>query len=218
MEIHNLCEHDSLVAQYMTELRDKNLQTNRLLFRNNVKRLGQIAAYEVSKQLHYVDTATTTPLAVARTRALADNVVLATLFRAGLPFHEGFLSYYDNADNAFVSAFRKPHAHDNGFDVVIEYLASPSLEGKTLIIVDPMLATGISMALAYKALLTKGTPDHIHIVSVIATDTAIDYVSRHFPQDRTTVWTCDLDHELNEHSYIVPGLGDAGDLLYGIKD
>ncbi len=217
MEIHNLCEHDSLVSQYVSELRDINIQKDRMRFRANVKRLGQIAAYEVSKQLHYASTETQTPLAVAKTRTLDDQVVLATLLRAGLPFHEGFLSYLDNAENAFISAYRKPHYHDNGFDVVIEYLASPSLEGKTLVIVDPMLATGYSMSLAYQALLTKGTPAHIHIVSVIATDDAIEHIQAHFPHDKTTVWTCDQDHILNEHSYIIPGLGDAGDLLFGTK-
>ncbi len=217
MEVYNLCEQDSLVSQFVSELRDTNIQKDRMRFRTNVKRLGQIAAYELSKQLHYASTETQTPLAIARTRTLDDPIVLATVLRAGLPFHEGFLSYFDNAENAFISAYRKPHYHDNGFDVVIEYMASPSLEGKTLVIVDPMLATGYSMSLAYRALLTKGTPARIHIVSIIATDDAIGHIGEYFPQDITTVWTCDLDHELNEHSYIVPGLGDAGDLLYGTK-
>lgn len=218
MKVINLCEQDSLVAQYMRELRDTNIQQDRMRFRTNVKRLGQICAYEISKQLHYADTETQTPLAMAKTRTIDEKVVLATVMRAGLPFHEGMLSYLDNAENAFVSAYRKYRDGSDEFDIYTEYLASPSIEGKTLIIADPMLATGRSMAVAYQALLAKGTPAHIHVVSVIASDQAIDYVKEHFPADKTTVWTCDLDHVLNAHSYIVPGLGDAGDLLYGIKE
>lgn len=218
MKIINLCEHDSLVSQYMRELRDKDIQQDRMRFRTNVKRLGQICAYEISKELRFADTETQTPLAVAKTRTIDEDVVLATVMRAGLPFHEGFLSYYDNAENAFVSAYRKYRNDSDEFDIFTEYLASPSLEGKTLILVDPMLATGRSMAVAYEALLAKGTPARIHVVSVIASDQAIEYVKEHFPDDKTTVWTCDVDHILNAHSYIVPGLGDAGDLLYGIKE
>lgn len=218
MEIHNLCEHDSLVAQYMSELRDKNIQLNRLRFRNNVKRLGQICAYEISKQMRFKDTETETPLATAHTRTLDEPIVLATVLRAGLPFHEGFLTFFDDAENAFVSAYRKYRPGSDVFDIHIEYLASPRLDGKTLVIVDPMLATGSSMALAYNALLTKGHPARIHVVSVIASQQAVEYVRTHFPEDKTTLWTCDLDHELNDHSYIVPGLGDAGDLLYGDKE
>ncbi|MCQ2289349.1 MAG: uracil phosphoribosyltransferase [Muribaculaceae bacterium] len=218
MDIHNLCEKDSLVAQYMSELRDKNIQQDRMRFRTNVKRLGQICAYEISKMLHYADTQTQTPLEVAHTRTLDEKVVLATVLRAGLPFHEGFLSYFDNAENAFVSAYRKYRPGSDIFDIHIEYLASPRLDSKTLIIVDPMLATGSSMALAYNALLTKGHPAHVHVVSVIASEQAVEYVRTHFPEDKTTLWTCDMDATLNDHSYIVPGLGDAGDLLYGDKE
>ena len=218
MKIYNLCEHDSLVAQYMSELRDKNIQQNRMRFRNNVKRLGQICAYEISKKLQYADCEIQTPLDIAHTRTLNEKVVLATVLRAGLPFHEGFLSYFDDAENAFVSAYRKYRPNSDIFDIHIEYLASPRLDGKTLIIVDPMLATGSSMALAYNALLTKGHPAHIHVVSVIASLQAVEYVRTHFPEDKTTLWTCDIDAVLNDHSYIVPGLGDAGDLLYGDKE
>lgn len=218
MEIINLCENNSLVSQYMSELRDKNIQQDRLRFRANVHRLGQIMAYEISKRLDYKTVDTTTPLAVAKTNVIDDKVVLSTILRAGLPLHEGFLTYFDNAENAFVSAYRKYDAHDpNKFDVKIEYLACPSIDGKVLCIVDPMLATGLSMALAYKALLSRGTPKHIHIASIIATDKAVDFIEHNIPNENLTIWTCDLDHELNEHSYIVPGLGDAGDLLYGEK-
>ena len=216
MKIVNLCEHDSLASQYMRELRDKEIQGDRLRFRTNVKRLGQIVAYELSKCLAYETLDTETPLAVAKTRVVSEPLVLATILRAGLPFHEGMLSYLDQAENAFVSAYRQYHGHSDDFEVRIEYMASPFLDGKTLIIADPMLATGCSMELAYRALLTKGTPTHVHLACVIATDQAIDYVAKRFPED-TTVWTCDIDHELDHHSYIVPGLGDAGDLLYGAK-
>lgn len=218
MEIINLCENNSLVSQYMSELRDKNIQQERMRFRANVHRLGQIMAYEISKHLDYKTIDTTTPLAVAKTNVIADQVVLSTILRAGLPLHEGFLTYFDNAENAFVSAYRKYDAHDpNKFDVKIEYLACPNIDDKVLCIVDPMLATGLSMALAYKALLSRGTPKHVHIASIIATDQAIDFVEHNIPNENLTVWACDIDHELNAHSYIVPGLGDAGDLLYGEK-
>ena len=218
MEIINLCDQNSLVGQFMSELRDEKAQTDRPRFRNNVRRLGQIMAYEISKRLDYTTTDTQTPLGVAKTNVLASKVVLATILRAGLPLHEGMLSYFDNAENAFVSAYRKYIDGTDEFKVHVEYLASPSIEGKTLVIADPMLATGSSMDLAYQALLTKGTPAHVHIASVIATDQAIAYVKEHIPAADLTVWACDIDHVLNEHSYIIPGLGDAGDLLYGVKD
>ena len=218
MEIINLCDHNSLVGQFMSEIRDKQLQQDRLRFRTNVRRLGQIMAYEISKVLQYRNVAIETPLGVKPCNVLDDNVVLSSILRAGLPFHEGFLSYYDGAENAFVSAYRKYIDNTDAFDVHIEYIASPRLDGKTLIIADPMLATGSSMELAYQALITKGQPAHIHVASVVATPKAIETVRQHLPQDKTTLWTCDIDDELNEHSYIVPGLGDCGDLLYGEKE
>ncbi len=218
MDIINLCDQNSLVGQFMSELRDKNVQTDRLRFRSNVRRLGQIMAYEISKRLDYEVKPTETPLGVADTNVLASKVVLATILRAGLPFHEGFLSYFDNAENAFVSAYRKYVDGSDVFDVHVEYIACPNIEGKTLIIADPMLATGSSMELAYRAMLSKGTPAKVHVASVIATDQAIDYVQKHMPAADLTVWSCDIDHKLNDHSYIIPGLGDAGDLLYGDKE
>ena len=218
MEIINLCELNSLVGQFMSEVRDKNVQQDRLRFRANIKRLGQIMAYEISKRLQYTTVGVETPLGVKQCHVLNDRVVLSTLLRAGLPFHEGFLSYFDNAENAFVSAYRKYFPQTDDFIVHIEYIASPRLEGKTLVIVDPMLATGTSMEMAYKALVTKGHPAHIHVASVVATPQAIEVVRQNLPEDMTTLWTCDIDDELNEHSYIVPGLGDCGDLLYGEKE
>ena len=218
MEIINLCELNSLVGQFMSEVRDKNVQQDRLRFRTNIQRLGQIMAYEISKRLQYTTVGVETPLGVKQCHVLNDRVVLSTLLRAGLPFHEGFLSYFDNAENAFVSAYRKYFPQTDDFIVHIEYIASPRLEGKTLVIVDPMLATGTSMEMAYKALVTKGHPAHIHVASVVATPQAIEVVRQNLPEDMTTLWTCDIDDELNEHSYIVPGLGDCGDLLYGEKE
>lgn len=217
MEIINLCENNSLVSHFMSEIRNKDLQQDRLRFRTNVQRLGQIMAYEISKRLQYKTIDTVTPLGTAQTAVIDDKPVLATILRAGLPFHEGFLKFYDNAENAFVSAYRQPLPGSNDFEVHVEYLACPSLDDKVLFIIDPMLATGSSLELAYKALTTKGQPKHVHLCLVIATDQAIDYVKRTLPTHNMTIWTCDIDHKLNERSYIVPGLGDAGDLLYGEK-
>ena len=217
MEFINLGDQHSLVSHYMRQLRDRNIQRDRMRFRANVHRLGQIMAYEISKRFDYITIDTPTPLATAHTPVISSQVVVVTILRAGLALHDGFLSYLDTAENAFVSAYRQYRKGSDEFDVHIEYLASPSIEGKTLIITDPMLATGRSMELAYRALLTRGTPARIHVACVIASEQAIDYIKQTLPAERTTLWTCALDHELNAHSYIVPGLGDAGDLLYGEK-
>ena len=217
MEVRNFAEERSLINQYMTELRDINVQTDMLRFRRNLERIGEIMAYEISKTLDYKTIDTTTPLANAKSEIISTPLVLATIFRAGVPFHQGFLNYFDHAENAFVSAYRKYKEKEN-FDVCIEYLASPRLDGKTLILADPMLATGASMELSYRALLTKGEPAHIHVASVIASRQAVDYIKANFPEEKTTVWIGAVDPEINSHSYIVPGLGDAGDLVYGIKE
>lgn len=217
MEIINFDETPSLVSQYMAELRDITVQTDPLRFRHNLERIGQIMAYEISKTIKYKKEEIATPLATAQCNVIEEQIVLGTIFRAGVPFHQGFLSYFDKAQNAFVSAYRKYKEKEN-FDVFIEYIASPRLDGKTLIIADPMLATGASMELSYRALLTKGEPAHIHVTSVIASQVAIDYIKSTFPENKTTVWVGAIDNEINAHSYIVPGLGDAGDLAYGIKE
>jgi hypothetical protein len=217
MKIINFAEHNSLISQYMTEMRDVNIQKDMLRFRRNLERVGEIMAYEISKTLDYRTVETLTPLDVAKTSVIDSQVVLATIFRAGVPFHQGFLNYFDNAQNAFVSAYRKYKEKEN-FDVCIEYLASPRLDGKTLVLADPMLATGASMELSYRALLTKGNPAQIHVASVIASRQAVDYICEKFPEDRTTVWIGAIDEHINAHSYIVPGLGDAGDLAYGVKE
>lgn len=201
----------------MLELRSVDIQNDRLRFRTNIDRIGQIMAYEISKRLEYKETEVTTPLGKCLCQEPAEQIVLATILRAGLPFHHGFLSYFDHAENAFVSAYRRYKEKGDTFDVLIEYLASPSIEGKTLILVDPMLATGSSMDLAYRALLSKGTPAHIHVASVIASKQSVEYIRQHLPDD-TTLWCGAIDDEVNSHSYIVPGLGDAGDLAYGEKE
>lgn len=217
MKVINFAESGSLISQYMMELRNIDIQGDRMRFRRNLERIGQIMAFEISKTLDYKDVTVKTPLADAQCQVIGDNIVLATIFRAGVPFHQGFLQYFDNAENAFVSAYRKYKEKEN-FDICIEYLASPRLEGKTLVIADPMLATGASMELSYRALLTKGTPKHIHVASVIASRQAVDYISKTFPGDRTTIWLGAIDDHINSHSYIVPGLGDAGDLAFGVKE
>lgn len=216
MEIINFDTTPSLVCQYMAELRDLNIQKDMLRFRRNLERIGEIMAYEISKTLSYKVEDVTTPLGTAKCHVPDEQLVLGTIFRAGVPFHQGFLNYFDHAQNAFVSAYRKYKEKEN-FDVFIEYLASPLLDGKTLILADPMLATGASMELSYRALLTKGTPAKVHVASVIASQAAIDYVKKTFP-DNTTVWVGAIDDTINSHSYIVPGLGDAGDLAYGVKE
>ncbi len=218
MEIINFAKQNSLVGQYLREMRDVNTQNVRLVFRNNIKRIGMIMAYEMSKRMDYSPVKTQTCLGVADEFELSDNVVIATVLRAGLPFHEGFLNFFDKAENAFVSAYRQYKDGSDEFEIVAEYMASPSIEGKVLLLVDPMLATGSSMELAYKALLQKGTPKHVHVASIIASEQAVEYVKRAFPADKTTLWVGAVDAELNAHSYIVPGLGDAGDLAYGVKE
>lgn len=217
MKIVNFADYDSIVNEYMAELRDVNVQKDMLRFRRNLERIGEIMAFEVSRTVQYRNHEVTTPLGQAQCRIIDSPLVLATIFRAGVPFHQGFLNIFDHAENAFVSAYRK-YKEKEDFDVCIEYLASPRLNGKTLIIADPMLATGASMELSYRALLTKGEPSHIHVCSVIASQQAIEYVRKTFPAGKTTVWAAAIDPHINAHSYIVPGLGDAGDLAYGIKE
>ena len=216
MKVVNFDETPSLMSRYLLEMRSVDMQRDPLRFRRNLERAGAIMAYEISKTMKYKKVEVQTPLDVATCDALDEKVVLGTIFRAGVPFHQGFLSYFDSAENAFVSAYRKYKEKEN-FDILIEYLASPRLEGKTLILCDPMLATGASMELSYRALLTKGTPARVHLASVIASRQAVEYLEKLMPED-ATLWVGVIDDHINAHSYIVPGLGDAGDLAYGTKE
>lgn len=217
MKIVNFSETSSELNRFVAELRCIDTQNDRLRFRRNLERIGEVMSYELSKDLEYSPKEINTPLGTSIVNTSDDSLVLATILRAGVPFHQGFLNYFDKAENAFVSAYRK-YKDKLNFEIFIEYIASPRIDGKVLIITDPMLATGGSMELAYRALLTKGNPRHIHVASIIASQKAIDYVKEHFPDDKTTVWVAAIDPELDEHSYIVPGLGDAGDLAYGEKE
>lgn len=217
MKIVNFAEKNSELNRFVAEIRDINIQQDRLRFRRNLERIGEVMSYEISKDLRYSEKEVTTPLGIAHVNTSDDAIVIGTILRAGVPYHQGFLNYFDRAENAFVSAYRK-YKDKLNFEIFIEYIASPRIDGKVLILTDPMLATGGSMELAYRALLTKGNPEHIHIASVIASKQAIDYIATHFPDEKTTLWVGAIDPELDEHSYIVPGLGDAGDLAYGEKE
>ena len=217
MRIVNLGDTNSILNKFVAELRDVDIQKDSLRFRRNVERIGEIMAYEISKEFHYSTKDIQSPLGIAPMNTPDDQIVISTILRAGLPFHQGFLRYLDNAENAFVSAYRKYKDRLN-FDIHIEYIASPRLTGKTLIISDPMLATGSSMELAYEALLTKGVPGHVHVASIISSKQALEYLQKKMPDDKTTIWIAALDNDLDDHSYIVHGLGDAGDLAFGEKE
>ena len=217
MKVINLSEQNSVVNQYMAELRDKKYQQNRLLFRNNIMRIGEMMAYEISKTLIYKPKTVTTPLGTIDIPLSKDDLLIATVLRAGLPLHEGFLRVFDRAQNAFVSAYRMyTNREHTEVGIHTEYMASPSAKGKTLLIVDPMLATGGSMAAAYEALLKTGKPWRVHIACVIGTPEGVE-VLRQTVSDDTTLWCAAIDPGMNEHKYIVPGFGDAGDLCYGEK-
>ena len=216
MNVYDLSANNSVLHQYMKELRSVEIQGDSMRFRRNIARIANIMAYEISKHCAYQVEDVVTPLGVAPIPIATNRVVLGTILRAGLPFHQGFLDVFDRAENAFVSAYRK-YIDAVNFDIHIEYIASPDLNEKTLILSDPMLATGGSMELAYKALLTKGRPAHTHLVALVASRQAVDYIQSHITDDNVTLWVASVDDVLNEHSYIVPGLGDAGDLAFGEK-
>ncbi len=217
MKIVNLNENNTILNQYVSEIRNVHVQNDRLRFRKNLERIGEIMAYEISKTFKYSIKDVETPLGTAKISTPDADVVISTILRAGLPYHQGFLSYLDKAENAFVSAYRK-YKDTLKFDIHIEYLASPSIENKILIITDPMLATGGSMELSYQAMLTRGEPAEIHVAAIIASQASIDHISTVFPPEKTTIWCAAIDPEVDSHSYIVPGLGDAGDLAYGEKE
>jgi uracil phosphoribosyltransferase len=212
--IVDLSKNPSVAHHFIAEMRNTNVQNDRMRFRRNMERLGEVLAYELSKHLPYNSIEVETPLGVAQSKELARPIVLATILRAGLPLHQGLLNYFDGAENAFVSAYRKHH-HDGTFEIKLEYLSCPNLDGKILILADPMLASGASMVIAAKQLLEHGTPSEIHFVTAIAATPGVEYVRRMYP--KAGIWMGALDEELTAKSYIVPGLGDAGDLAYGEK-
>lgn len=210
-----ISDTDSIFSQYLAEIRDVEVQKDALRFRRNMERISEIMAYEISKTLHFKEKSIKTPLANATQKVLSQAPVIGSILRAGLSMHNGFLNRFDKAENAFISAYREK-TDDNSIKVKIEYMASPVLTGKTLIIVDPMLATGKSMTLAYESLLTNGTPKRVIIAAAIASQQAMDAITAYFSSD-IDIWIGAIDPELNDKSYIVPGIGDAGDLAYGPK-
>ena len=215
--LHILNSQNTVLNKFVAEIRDKSIQKDSMRFRRNMERIGEITAYEISKAFSYKPCVVETPLGEATVEMIDEQIVVATILRAGLPYHQGFLNYFDDAQNAFVSAYRKS-TKDGKFKVKVEYISCGDLEGKTLLLVDPMLATGSSLVLAYNALCEKGgTPRHTHVASVIASEQGIDYLQRNMPAKETTVWCSAVDEELTSRSYIVPGIGDAGDLAYGEK-
>ena len=215
--LHILNQQNTVLNKFIAEIRDKNIQKDSMRFRRNLERIGEITAYEISKTLDYSTRTVETPLGEADVNVIDNQIVIATILRAGLPYHQGFLNYFDDAQNAFVSAYRKS-TKDGKFTVKVEYISCGNLEGKTLLLVDPMLATGSSLVLAYEALVERGgEPAHTHIASVIASEQGVDYALRNLPQNSTTIWCAAVDEELTSRSYIVPGIGDAGALAFGEK-
>lgn len=215
--LHILSKQNTVLNKFVAEVRDKAIQKDSMRFRRNLERIGEIVAYEISKTFSYEAKVVETPLGEASVEMISDQIVIATILRAGLPFHQGFLNYFDDAQNAFVSAYRKS-TKDGKFTVKVEYISCGDLEGKILLLVDPMLATGSSLVLAYKALCDKGgTPAHTHVAAVIASEQGIEYVEKNMPKKSTTIWCAAVDEELTSRAYIVPGIGDAGDLAYGDK-
>lgn len=215
--IHILNKQNTILNKFIAQMRDKEVQRDSMRFRRNMERVGEIMAYEISKKLNYTTRMVETPLGIASVECIDDKIVVATILRAGLPFHQGFLNFYDDAENGFISAFRKSRP-DGSFIVDVEYVSTSSLSGKTLILVDPMLATGTSLMLVYDALVRRaGEPDHTHFAAVFASEQGVDYVKKHTSPEKCTLWCAAVDAELTSKSYIVPGIGDAGDLSYGVK-
>jgi uracil phosphoribosyltransferase len=215
MTVHQLSENNSILNTFIAEIRDERIQKDAMRFRRNIERIGEIMGYEMSKQLPYITKAVTTPLGTKLIDLIDDKIVLCSILRAGLPLHQGLLNYFDKAENAFISAYRKIKPNGD-FDIRVEYFASPSLQDKTLFLADPMLATGQSLVSTYKALLSHGTPKELHIFAVIGSSAGIDYISKYLPK-QTHLWIATVDDTLNDHGYIIPGLGDAGDLAFGDK-
>ena len=216
METINLGKQNSVFNHFIREIRDLNIQNDSMRFRRNIERIGEIFSYEISKKMEYENTEISTPLGISTESLMKEKPILATILRAGLPLHQGFLNYFDSSDNCFISAYRK-HKKSGDFEVKIEYMSSPYLDDKTVILCDPMLASGSSMILAMEAILSKAKPKHIHIVAIIASAEGVDYVKENIPMQNCTLWLGAKDAEMTAQSYIVPGLGDAGDLAFGEK-
>ena len=216
MKVINLGDKNSILSKFISEMRDKTIQKDSLRFRRNLERIGEIFAYEISKTLEYSNKQFVTPLGIANIPTYDDKIVVASILRAGLPLHQGILNYFDDVQNAFVAAYRK---YDKGedFHINIEYASTPELTGKTLILADTMLATGASLEITYNRLCEEGEPVHTHLVCPIASAYAVEYLQKYLPADKVTLWVAAIDEELTSRSYIVPGLGDAGDLAYGEK-
>ncbi len=212
-----LGNNNSLFTQFISEIRDQAIQIDSMRFRRNLERVGEIFAYEISKKMEYIKTEVSTPLGIAKVPILKNQPVVASILRAGLPLHQGVLNYFDKSENAFISAYRK-YRKDGTFQIKFEHISCPPINDKDVILVDPMMATGASMVLAYKALLKKGTPKHTHIVTIIASKEGVEHLQNNLVGKNVTIWTGAIDDELTVKSYIVPGLGDAGDLAYGGKE
>jgi uracil phosphoribosyltransferase len=216
MKVYNLGGKGTLLDQFIAEIRDHEIQLDKARFRKNLARTGEIMAYEISKLLPFSDEDITTTLGIANVPTLAEQPVVATVLRAGLPFHQGFINYFDHAESAFIAGYRK-YDKSGEFEIQIDYISSPPVEDRIVIINDPMLATGGSIELAYKGLLDYGKPKHVHIAAIIASKEGLEYIERVLPESEITVWVGAIDDELTSKSYIVPGLGDAGDLAFGRK-
>lgn len=216
MKVHHIAQNNSILNSFLKEIRDHQIQKDSMRFRRNIERIGEVISYELSKELNYQSEEISTVLGTKTSNLISDNLVICSILRAGLPLHQGILNYFDQAENAFISAYRYHPNDDKEFEIKVEYFASPSLEDKTLILADPMLATGQSLVSVYQAILQYGTPKKIHIVSVIGAIEGVEYVQKNFPED-ASLWIADIDNILNERGYIVPGLGDAGDLSFGSK-
>ncbi|MBQ3688764.1 MAG: uracil phosphoribosyltransferase [Bacteroidales bacterium] len=217
MKIHCLSKENSVAGNFIAQMRDVNIQKDSLRFRNNIKRLSHVLAYEISKTLNYNSVQVETPLGKADCNIIKGKTVIASVLRAGLPMHEGFIDIFDDAENAFLSEYRAYNPDGKTFEIKFEYMASPEIEGKTLIIVDPMLATGSSIIVAMNGLLKNGRPSHIHFASIFSSEQGIETLKNNIDSDLCDIWTVVTDPYLNSHGYIVPGLGDAGDLCYGEK-
>jgi uracil phosphoribosyltransferase len=216
MEIHYIGENNSVLNTFIAEIRDKNIQKDSLRFRRNIERIGEILAYELSKTLSYSSVYVETPLGKKKMQLAFNDLVLCSILRAGLPLHQGLLNYFDNAENAFISAYRHHPKNNSEFEIVVEYFASPEIKDKTLLLADPMLATGQSLVAVYEAIKKQGTPKEIHILAVIGSKEGIDFINENFPEN-THLWIAAIDDTLNKKGYIIPGLGDAGDLAFGEK-